>query len=200
MKAKRVANKFDTELVARPHDAIWKLLRAAFADGRSMTQPEILSSVNADRVRPVKSAEVLQFLRKLEAAGAVTREVKHKAPGRWRLTKDRGEQTPIETEAGLKFGVPALEQRVWKAARVLKRFDLVEITRAAAGDSGEVRRYLDILVAGGFCRTDDSAVRWRFVEAAYSGPIAPALAASFIVIDFNTGAATAFGLREHLEA
>lgn len=186
------------ECLRTPREAIWTLLRAAHAEGRDMTQPEILGLVNEGRARPVLSAEVFGFLRQLQAAGAVRRDVKHKGIGRWRLTADKGAATPVMTEAGLRFGIPALEQRVFKAARVLKRFDLVEIARAAASEPGETRRYLDMLVAGGWLKTDGSSLRWRFIEANYSGPTAPILIAACHVLDPNSGATTPFGAAEQV--
>lgn len=115
----------------------------------------------------------------------------------YKLTKDYGVQAPRVTRDGRVLTGLSVQEAVWRAARVLRRFTWVDLAGAidtleAPPAKATIKAYLADLHAAGYLkkaiaeRPGVPAV-WALRSDRDSGPLAPLVQRSKVVFDRNTG-------------
>ncbi|PKN06640.1 MAG: hypothetical protein CVU73_15865 [Deltaproteobacteria bacterium HGW-Deltaproteobacteria-8] len=167
-----------------PQDQIWTALRRL----RGGTLREIAYEAKAVR------ATTRDYLRRLELAGIVSREIRDRVV-HYRLERDMGVETPRLREDGTPSTSGRGREAMWRTMRVLKEFgvaDLLTHARAAGLTvaEAEAETYCRWLYRAGYLVRSprpSTVPRWHLVPARHTGPKPPMIQRIRQVYDPNLG-------------
>lgn len=168
--------------LAGPRPAIWAALRTG----------NVLSLRDAAGIGHCDKGSARTFLRALIAGGIVEKLSDNPFAVRIIAESDPGPAVPRLREDGSLVVAGGDRQKIWRAARVLKTFDLIALCAAAEVDPENARNYLGYLVKAGYFAMDyDHKTRrpavYTAIPSAYTGPLAPQVARIKTVWDPNLG-------------
>lgn len=146
----------------------------------------------------INTATLKSYLQGLTAAGYLTREDTGFAkPSTWTLVRDVGVEAPRVNRKGRPVTQGSGRERMWSAMRILKEFNLVELTAtASAGGTpvrmGEAQFYVKHLFRARYLKhtvknANGRAARWLLIPVRNTGPRAPMVQRVHEVFDPNLG-------------
>ncbi len=189
-------------------DAIW----AAIRELKKFTYFEIEHKVNGDSSKGaavktnVSTDTIRTYVRGLTRAGYIQEiegQPNRKDPRarytskRWALIKDVGVDSPRVTREGVPVTQGRAREQMWKTMKVLGDFNWRELM-ATASTSEVVLKELDVkdyikhlhnaqYIRRSQHRHPGSPTRYRFIQARYTGPLAPMIQRVKQVFDPNLG-------------
>lgn len=183
-----------------PRERIWTAVRELAKADKSGT----FSALDVqDATEPlVKFGVACAYLRHLSKAGYLG-EVKPARPMRehgnrvsspvYKLVKDQGEPPRVGQTGTVQQGL--INEAMWRAMKVLKSFDYRDIVASASIPGFEVaevtaQKYVNYLARAGYFQTLRAPTRLlpgRYRLERKTGPHAPAITRTKVILDRNTG-------------
>jgi hypothetical protein len=150
----------------------------------------------------LEQSTIRGYVRGLEAAGYLRRVVKGGIgmPASWTLVEDPGIEPPRVRDDGTAVTQGRGREQMWRSMRILKEFDARDLAAAASTEARAIsvedaRNYIYYLHRAGYLvitvdahhRGMSGFTRYRFIQARYTGPMAPMVQRVKRVFDPNVG-------------
>jgi predicted ArsR family transcriptional regulator len=178
-------------LAGRP--AVWAAIRElrTFTISDLAERADVSPATAKSYVYDLTAASYLVIEEEIPASG------RHRRRFRYRLERDTGVEPPRVRRDGSEATGGRVQENLWRTARVLKEFTILELAASASTEEcqiseGTAGNYVAYLHRAGYLlaaerRSCGRAVRYRFVQSRYTGPLPPVVQRIRQVWDANTG-------------